>query len=129
MLPFRTPSRFSSSRSSTSSLLLSATLPSFGSYIEQALPMVMARGTQFYAVIVPVEVFEGEYNDDFLFITEWASRDAFDAHHEDEAFLSIVHLRNDVLTRWIEAEAVLGKPPVRGDDEDDDNDEWSEYDD
>jgi len=83
------------------------TPPRFGVYVEKAIPMVMARGTQVYAVSVPVEVLQGEYDEDFLFITEWVGENAIDAYHADERSLSIDHFSNYVLTRWLEA--VLAK--------------------
>ena len=72
-------------------------------YIEQAVPMAQAKGTQFFRPFSVLEVLEGSYDFHIIFITEWKNRGALISFHHSPQWLEIVPTRNSHFTNLVEA--------------------------
>ncbi|MBV1861855.1 MAG: DUF1330 domain-containing protein [Nannocystaceae bacterium] len=71
-------------------------------YIEDAVPMAQAAGTQFFRPFQILEVLEGTYDFHLVFLTEWESFEALETFHNSPEWLDIVPTRNANFENLIE---------------------------
>lgn len=85
-------------------------LPETPQYIGKygsATPVVVGQGTRFLATFAKTGDVTGNYPHDILFLSEWASDEAFKAVHDAPEWRAVVPFRNFALASFTEAKGVI----------------------
>ena len=86
-------------------------LPEVPQYINQygtEIGTVINAGTQFFASFGKLNDITESYDFQILFLTEWASEEAFASVHENQSWRMVVPFRNFALSGFSEAKGVIG---------------------
>lgn len=86
-------------------------LPEVPAYIQQystEIETVISAGTRFFATFAKLEDITESYNFQILFLSEWASEEAFKTVHDDQGWRMVVPFRNFALSGFTEAKGVIG---------------------
>ncbi len=69
--------------------------------------VVVGAGTNFFATFAKVAPVTGEFPFQILFLSEWASEEAFDSVHHNPTWQAVAPYRNKSLTGFTEAKGVV----------------------
>lgn len=76
-------------------------------YFKRNHPTIAESGTHFFSTLKVVKVIKGDFDFNMLFLTEWASMDAFNELHNSIRFKENVHLRNSSFKRFTEGKGII----------------------
>ena len=76
-------------------------------YFKRNYPAITASGTSYFSTLKVAKVLKGDFDFQMLFLTEWASMDAFQELHRSPSFKENVHLRNTSFTGFTEGKGVI----------------------
>ncbi|MBP8128580.1 MAG: DUF1330 domain-containing protein [Candidatus Hydrogenedentes bacterium] len=73
----------------------------YAEYLEAASVVARKYGARRIEALIPVDVIQGDFRPDYVYITEWPSIEHFHRFVRDPAYRAAAHLREEACTKRI----------------------------
>lgn len=73
----------------------------YAEYLEAASVIAQKYGARRVEALIPVDVIQGDFRPDYVYVTEWPSIEHFHRFVRDPGYRAVAHLREEACTKRV----------------------------